>query len=155
MFMPWELPEVLDYDMARVGMETLQPLLRLNEAVSGVASPRLKVSVLETCWYMRNQLLRDTDWASMAHSLEIRTPMVDIDFLREAGALVASSAPPGKKDLAEVPLRPLPPEISGRKKTGFHIPVREWLLEGETAAPAGRGLRGWARHVYGAFQRVN
>ncbi len=26
---------------------------------------------------MRNQLLRDTDWASMAHALEVRVPLVD------------------------------------------------------------------------------
>ena len=30
---------------------------------------------------MRNQLLRDADWAGMAHSLEIRTPLVDIAAL--------------------------------------------------------------------------
>ena len=26
---------------------------------------------------MRNQLLRDSDWAAMAHSLEVRMPFVD------------------------------------------------------------------------------
>jgi len=30
---------------------------------------------------MRNQLLRDADWAGMAHSLEIRVPLVDVELL--------------------------------------------------------------------------
>ena len=42
-----------------------------------------KISSLESCFYMRNQLLRDIDWAGMAHSLEIRTPFVDINFLQK------------------------------------------------------------------------
>jgi hypothetical protein len=32
---------------------------------------------LETALYLRNQLLRDSDWASMASSLELRVPFVD------------------------------------------------------------------------------
>ena len=35
-----------------------------------------RVATLEASLYLRNQLLRDTDWASMAHSLEVRTPLV-------------------------------------------------------------------------------
>ena len=31
---------------------------------------------------MRNQLLKDTDWASMANSIEVRVPFVDYDFLK-------------------------------------------------------------------------
>ena len=30
---------------------------------------------------MRNQLLRDSDWASMHHSIELRTPYVDSTLL--------------------------------------------------------------------------
>lgn len=153
MFMPWELPEVLDGDMVRAGMETLQPVMRLAEAATQVRSPRLKVSVFESCWYMRHQLLRDTDWASMAHSLEIRTPMVDIDFLRQIGPLLGSGSPPVKRDLAQVPLNPLPPEIADRKKTGFYIPVREWLMKLDKPPAQDRGLRGWAKHVYSGFVR--
>ena len=45
-----------------------------------------KVAVLESSLYMRNQLLRDTDWASMAHSLEVRVPLVDAELLKPCGA---------------------------------------------------------------------
>ena len=37
-----------------------------------------------------------------------------------------------------------------RKKTGFAIPVREWLLEKEAVTKNERGLRAWAKKVYKA-----
>jgi hypothetical protein len=40
----------------------------------------------------------------------------------------------------------LPTAILGRAKTGFFIPVREWL-SGEQSSKK-HGLRGWARAVY-------
>ena len=39
--------------------------------------PKDVVSYLETTRFMRNQLLRDSDVMSMAHGLELRTPLVD------------------------------------------------------------------------------
>ena len=39
---------------------------------------------------MRNQLLRDTDWASMAHALEVRVPLVDAALLRCVARATAS-----------------------------------------------------------------
>ena len=38
---------------------------------------------LESANYLRNQLLRDADWAGMAHSVEIRCPLVDYALLGE------------------------------------------------------------------------
>ena len=48
---------------------------------------------------MRNQLLRDTDWASMAHGLEVRVPLVDSVLLSSA-ALVTCAAFCGGKATA-------------------------------------------------------
>ena len=75
LFMPWELPELLDAEAVRDGWQSLEPIARLEETVEGIIRDRLKVSALELTWYMRNQLLRDADWAGMAHSLEIRVPL--------------------------------------------------------------------------------
>jgi asparagine synthase (glutamine-hydrolysing) len=97
---------------------------------------------------MRDRLLRDGDWAGMAHSIEIRVPFVDTVFLANA---LASLGEPGKRALAATPVPPLPPELVDRPKTGFVVPVREWLM-GEAHPDAGlRGLRGWSRQVYRAF----
>src|SRR5205807_2273736 len=59
MFMPWELPELLDPDFVKEGWAELQTLLRLDETIDGIQTPRLKISALEMNWYMRHQLLRD------------------------------------------------------------------------------------------------
>ncbi|HEU0037830.1 MAG TPA: asparagine synthase (glutamine-hydrolyzing), partial [Verrucomicrobiae bacterium] len=108
MFLPWELPEFLDADLVRQGWAELQTLLRLDETLDGLRSPRAKVSCLEMCWYMRNQLLRDSDWAGMAHSLEIRVPLVDVALLRAVAPMLIGSTPPTKLDMATSPLSPLP-----------------------------------------------
>jgi asparagine synthase (glutamine-hydrolysing) len=150
LFMPWELADLLPPEMAREGLAELGTLGRLERDIERLDSPRLKVTALEIAWYMRNQLLRDSDWAGMAHSLEIRVPFVDIALLTRLAPLLASEMPPSKGDMADTCHMPLPPEIRHRAKTGFVIPVREWV-QGETAghaAGAARGFRGWARLVY-------
>jgi asparagine synthase (glutamine-hydrolysing) len=150
LFMPWELPEVMDPDLAREGWQELQILVRLKETIAGISSEYLKVAALEMVWYMRNQLLRDADWAGMAHSLEIRVPLVDIVLLRKIAPLLASSPRPTKRDMAAVPQKPLPDEVLHRAKSGFYIPVREWLAQTETFKTKRhlRGLRAWAQLVY-------
>lgn len=150
LFMPWEIADLLPPEMAREGLAELDTVDRLERDIEDLDNPRLKVTALEIAWYMRNQLLRDSDWAGMAHSLEIRVPFVDVELLARLAPLLASDTPPSKGDMADTCHTPLPPEIRHRAKTGFVVPVREWV-QGETsgqAASAARGFRGWARLVY-------
>ncbi|WP_420457517.1 asparagine synthase (glutamine-hydrolyzing) [Rubrivirga sp.] len=149
LFMPYELGSVLDPDLARAGLEVLDPLGMLGEMSEGLASDRLRVTALESAQYMRSQLLRDSDWASMAHSLELRVPFVDAELLRRVAPLVAACPDRvTKATLARAARPPLPTAIADRPKTGFTTPVRDWLAQTMDAAPAGRGLRGWAQVVY-------
>jgi asparagine synthase (glutamine-hydrolysing) len=150
LFMPWELPRVLDPDLARDGWRDLGLVDALERTVAGIRSPRLRVAALEMSWYMRNQLLRDADWAGMAHSVEIRVPLVDWTLLTRLAPLLAGASPPGKREMALAPRRRLPAAVLDRPKTGFMVPVRDWLAR-SSARPPERGLRGWARHVYAAF----
>jgi asparagine synthase (glutamine-hydrolysing) len=142
LYMPYELPNVLDCDLVREGWLELNTLQCLRGSIDGVSNARLKVSALETAWYMRNQLLRDADWASMAHSLELRVPLVDVELFRTVTRLVRAGHAPSKQDMAMSPIKPLPDSIINRPKTGFSVPVREWLVGGDAVAK--RGLRGWA-----------
>jgi asparagine synthase (glutamine-hydrolysing) len=150
LFMPWELPEVMDPDLARTGWQDLQPLARLEETVLNIPADFLKVAALEMVWYMRNQLLRVADWAGMAHSLEIRVPLVDITLLRKIGPLLASKHRPGKLDMAGTLETPLPDEVLKRTKSGFFVPVRRWL--DSTSSQKGfnwdHNWRSWARTLY-------
>ena len=146
-YMPWELPEVLDPDLVREGLATLALCGRLNETVEKLRTPRLRVTALESAWYMRNQLLRDSDWAGMAHSLEIRTPLVDVDLLRALAPMLAGQQPATKRDMALTPSTRLPDSVLDRPKTGFSVPVREWLNDGKLSTD-NHSYRDWARYVY-------
>src|SRR6185312_15001690 len=126
LYLPWELRDFLDPALLREGWERLDLLARLERTVHGIGSDRQRVAALELSWYMRNQLLRDADWAGMAHSVEIRVPLVDSQLLRSIAPLLRAPSPPTKVDAARVPSRPLPRELFARRKTGFSIPVHEW-----------------------------
>ncbi|MEQ8968461.1 MAG: asparagine synthase (glutamine-hydrolyzing) [Azospirillaceae bacterium] len=146
LFMPWELPEVLDGEMVREGWAALDMRARLAATTGGLTTPHGRIMALETSWYMRNQLLRDADWASMAHSLELRVPLVDPTLFAALAPVLVGRSKPAKRDMALTPRFALPAEVLDRPKTGFMIPVREWI---EPAVGTGeRGLRGWARTVY-------
>lgn len=145
LFMPWELPQFLDGDVVKEGWRELQPLLHLEQTVAGISGSQQKISALEMSWYMRNQLLRDADWAGMAHSLEIRLPLVDVVVLKGVFNYNKNNGLYTKIDMANTPRKPLPPEILNRPKSGFAVPVHEWLMQ--SSGVRERGLRGWAKFV--------
>jgi asparagine synthase (glutamine-hydrolysing) len=146
--MPWEIAKLLPRELAADGLAELGYPDTLDRGLGAISSDRLKVSALEIANYMRDRLLRDSDWAGMAHSIEIRVPFVDPVFLANVLPLLGE---PGKRELGQTPALPLPPELLDRPKTGFVVPVREWLMGADDGHAHLRGLRGWAQHVYRAF----
>jgi asparagine synthase (glutamine-hydrolysing) len=154
LFMPWEMTRILPPETVGEGWERLAPLERLADTVAGIKSARLKVSALEMTSYMRNQLLRDSDWAGMAHSVEIRVPMVDIRVLRTLAPVLANRPVEGKRVLGEVPVKRLPGVLLDRPKTGFAVPVHEWvypLQSGAAPRTLSMGLRNWALRLAREF----
>ncbi len=114
-------------------LEQLSPDAR-RETALGIAC------LLDIWVYMGSQLLRDSDVMSMAHSLELRTPFLDlnlVDFARTCSddfklvnhrGWTRPAAPYGAKRvllraLADV----LPPGIGSRPKRGFALPLQSWL----------------------------
>jgi asparagine synthase (glutamine-hydrolysing) len=148
-FLASELPAVLGPEIAREGLERLR-LLDLIEATvtPDPGTPYARIVALESSLYLRNQLLRDMDWASMAHSLEVRVPLVDAHLLRRLAPVLVHRKGRGKQILAESPRPALPAEVRARRKTGFTLPINEWLKqEGRVEF----GKRSWARRVYEAM----
>ncbi|HKS22027.1 MAG TPA: asparagine synthase (glutamine-hydrolyzing) [Thermoanaerobaculia bacterium] len=145
-FLAEELPSVLGDDVAREGLERLNVLGLIEHAVTpDPGNAYARVAALESSLYLRNQLLRDMDWASMAHSLEVRVPLVDGHLLRKLAPALVTRRERGKQLLACAPRPPLPEAVRNRRKTGFTLPINEWLKE------EGRvefGKRSWARKVY-------
>tara|TARA_R110002110_G_scaffold33636_13_gene115301 strand:- start:2213 stop:3976 length:1764 start_codon:yes stop_codon:yes gene_type:complete len=145
--MPWELDQVMDPDMAAAGLGALAIEQRLRTTRNGIDDLTDQIQALETGWYMQNQLLRDADWAGMAHGLEIRVPLVDPVLFRHIRRLTASGQRPGKQDMARSVRPLLPGEILNRRKTGFFVPVADWV---QGSKPGG-GYRGWANRIAGQF----
>jgi asparagine synthase (glutamine-hydrolysing) len=151
-----ELDALLDESWLKQGLERLSAVRTITETLAtlsaGSATIHAQIAALESCWYMRNQLLRDTDWSSMAHGLEVRVPFVDVKLLERIAPAIASTSPPSKKDLAACAER-LPPAILNRTKTGFTTPVQQWVADGRGASV--RGLRGWAGNVHRLFRTIS
>jgi asparagine synthase (glutamine-hydrolysing) len=159
LFLPAEVSNILhDEEMVREGLARLSPLSHIQNLLNPQPQTGFgKVAVLESCMYLRNQLLRDTDWAGMAHSLEIRTPLVDYRLLRRvAPIMVKQKRPSGKALLAQAPRLALPMAILDRPKSGFGIPVRPWsrkVIGQETRGDATKieerlWSRTWARQIF-------
>jgi len=91
------------------------------------------ISALELRGYMTNTLLRDTDAMSMAHSLEVRVPLVDVKVVEFALALPGkwklngASNGVAKPLLADAVADLLPREIMSRPKMGFTLPFAKWM----------------------------
>jgi asparagine synthase (glutamine-hydrolysing) len=150
LYMPEELPAVLPRDLAEEGLRRLAPLERIGAAIDRpLHSTFSRVASLEASLYMRNQLLRDTDWASMAHSLEVRTPLVDAFLLRQIAPLLLEYGSQCKQFFAASPDPPLPQSIAARRKTGFGTPIRSWM--GLPDDGTSTGMRSWAQVVFEQF----
>jgi asparagine synthase (glutamine-hydrolysing) len=147
-----ELDELLDESWLKQGLENLSTVRTIAQTIEPLraagSSIHGQVAALESRWYMRNQLLRDTDWSSMAHGLEVRVPFVDANLLERIGPAIVSADPPSKRDLVACAER-LPAAIVNRVKTGFTTPVQQWVAD-RTGASA-RGARGWAANVHRLF----
>lgn len=148
-----ELELLLDESWLKEGLERLRPEATVARTLAPLraATPHAQIAALESCWYMRNQLLRDTDWSSMAHGLEVRVPFVDARLLEQLAPAIASDSPPSKRDLAAC-ARALPPEMLSRPKTGFTTPVQAWI--GGSVGLSARGSRQWASDVHRLFRHV-
>jgi asparagine synthase (glutamine-hydrolysing) len=104
--------------------------LRSAIAASSGLDPVNRVSYLESTFYMRNTLLRDSDFMSMAHGLELRVPFLDRALVEACFRI------PGNEKLQGDTPKPLllknlgvelPSEIVNRPKRGFTLPFEHWL----------------------------
>lgn len=105
----------------------------LREVLSETESldPINRVSYLESRCYMLNTLLRDSDFMSMAHGLEVRVPLIDHQLacrvMTMPGPWKLESSPKGL--LVNALGGALPDSIVNRKKRGFTLPFERWMRE--------------------------
>ena len=115
------------------------------------ATPQQRTTALTLRGYTANQLLRDIDATSMAHSLEVRVPLLDpavadvalsLPDTAKLGETEALARNPNgsyrdtgaKRILIDAHRSLLPPGIDRQHKRGFALPIGEWL-RGPLAEP--------------------
>jgi asparagine synthase (glutamine-hydrolysing) len=101
-------------------------------AASTASDPINRLLDLDIQTYMTDDILTKNDIASMAHSLEVRCPLVDQELMVFAASLpgdVKLSGFTTKLILREVAKPLLPERILKRPKRGFGIPVDRWMRE--------------------------
>jgi asparagine synthase (glutamine-hydrolysing) len=150
--------------MANAGVAEHFDLQQLDEL--SIASVIERVSALCLRGYTGNQLLRDIDAASMAHSLEVRVPYLD-PFIADLSLSLPSKSKSGagetgnpafantyrysgaKKVLIEAGRSLLPPDFDIQPKRGFTMPFDAWLagplhdVLSDTLSETSVRKRGW------------
>jgi asparagine synthase (glutamine-hydrolysing) len=127
---------------------------------AGLEPPRDGIAglqLLDLATYLPGDLLLKADIASMAHSLELRSPFLDHEVV-ELGLTLPDSLKTrgreGKIALRRAFARDLPPQVASRGKTGFGVPLGRWFRA--DLRDAARDLlstdRGWFRRD--AVQRL-
>jgi asparagine synthase (glutamine-hydrolysing) len=113
-------------DVSRKADLPLREALRQTQYLDSIN----RVSYLESRCYMLNTLLRDSDFMSMAHGLELRVPLIDHQVAQQVMAIpgpmkMSGSSP--KQMLVNALQGALPDSLVQRPKRGFTLPFEHWM----------------------------
>lgn len=139
-------PAIADYLLLRgfyspskiaylLGMDKKTVLSILNNKAPSNAKQLTSIrdiSNMERDMYMQNQLLKDSDYMSMKHGIEIRVPFLDNEVLYVLSRIEEEELfpSPGRKEvLIDAFVNILPSEIYNRPKKGFQFPFKYWLKD--------------------------
>ncbi len=95
--------------------------------------PLSRIQYVDIKTYLVDDILTKVDRASMAHSLEVRVPLLDHEFMEYAAAIPADLKLRGGegKHIFKRSLRGLvPDEVLDRRKMGFSVPLDRWFRNG-------------------------
>jgi asparagine synthase (glutamine-hydrolysing) len=146
LFAPERVAAALGSSPAEWLRSTWAGWLAANAAIAAPLDPFTQISWLELRSYMTSTLLRDTDSMSMASSLEVRVPFLDLPLVRYVLSLPESA----KRDAAQPKSLLiaalgdlLPRPIVEQKKRTFTFPWEAWL-RGSLGARVQQGLAEWS-----------
>ncbi|MDG2149090.1 MAG: asparagine synthase (glutamine-hydrolyzing) [Planctomycetota bacterium] len=127
------IPEKRARALIRPEMQADDPLrasVEHHAARVETSDPLSRVQAMDFATWLTDDILVKVDRMSMAHSLEVRVPLLDTDFVEYAAGLpVESKLHEGEgKYLFKQSLRGrVPSSVLDRPKQGFHLPVGDWL----------------------------
>ena len=136
----WRRRFFTDESIRRAGLRLTRETI---EAPVALPDDFARISWAELNGYMRRMLLRDADQMSMAVSLELRVPFLDhelVEYVLGLPAAVKKQYSGVKGLLVEACRDLLPPSVYDRPKSGFVLPMREWM-RGPLSSFVEEGLR--------------
>ena len=143
-----ELKTILNFNIISNEAENFN----VNEFSQGQLSSFDRMIRSDLSSYLPGDLLVKVDIATMANSLELRSPMLDVDLVEWGLSLPRSYKIKGfetKHILKDVARSLVPAELIDRPKMGFGIPRAEWLrtemreMVVDTLTDATASQRGW------------
>jgi asparagine synthase (glutamine-hydrolysing) len=144
-FLKEEATTVLSPSVVSEGLPKF--MLAFNALTEGDAAPEPEtVRLFEREVYMRNMLLKDADWAGMAHGVEIRTPLVDIALERTL-CDSADRCRYSKADLSKLLAQLSKNQGPVGRKVGFSVPYQRWFVGGTIRSTPGFAIRAWCKRV--------
>ena len=152
LFLPFEIEEIVTPDIFKTGLEELDILENCKKDIKEISDVRLSIMYLEIKYFLCSKLLRDADWASMSHSIELRTPFVDWFFFTKLIPLLKSNNKISKKNLLNCVKNKVPKDLFTRKKTGFEIPHRNYLNKLSIKKRFQNPVRDWSLFSYTKYE---
>ena len=151
---------------ARLGGYSAADVFRRHGARAGTDDPLALVQYLDLKTYLVGDINTKVDRASMAHSLEVREPLMDHPLVEWLASLPSSLKVRGQegKILLKKAMEPhLPREVLYRPKMGFAVPLSAWFrgplrqrvrsaVLGSELADTGLFNHAYLRHLVDAHQ---
>ena len=115
---------------AALGGYSAQEVLQRHASKAETDDPLSLIQYVDTHTYLVGDINTKVDRASMAHSLEVREPLMDHELVEWAATLPSNLKLRGRngKYLLKKAMEPmLPQEVLYRPKMGFAVPLARWL----------------------------
>ena len=161
-FAPEQVRALLDVNSSEVREAAGEYLDGARDSGSVATGPAFRDAFrkMEMRRYLHDQLLRDTDVFSMAHSIEVRVPYLDHIVVGQASGLssLPARAAGNKPLLTEAAGEPAVFEAARRSKRGFSFPFGKWMRSNsgelrEMALAGGCLNRGAIGKLWNEFDR--
>ena len=144
LFLPQEIKELISKKEFKDGYEELNFFDNSLNEIEKIKDKKLSIMYLEIKYYLCSKLLRDSDWASMSNSVELRTPFVDWFYFKKILPLIKFDKNFGKMNLFNAFKNKLPVNLSNRQKTGFVIPHSSFMNKMSLPRKYSNPLKDWA-----------
>jgi len=121
-------PEMLSRLEGVSSFNLLEPAMRGADA----RDPLARFATLDLRHYLPDDILTKVDRMSMAHSLELRAPLLDyrlVEFAARLPSRLKIAGGESKVILKRAFGDLLPPTVLKQRKRGFSPPIEEWLRE--------------------------